>query len=322
MAYQTGQVADATALKTAITTFAALNGWTLTGDVLDRDGVFAELVVLNANQLRLRGAIDAGFVNAWSSNGRIVLNSWPATYHLFALTSPLMLMCVLNHDAVRFQHLGFGRVETRLGGWDGGQWYSASVNAIAWSNVPDKVPLSVSSTFTSQGSNNPQQGPSVSCAVPFIAGRFTGSASCSLYADVSNHGVGWSDSITTASTTGAPGGSFAHFVQMSQAMKPMIFRQPNAWNSQATLLRWRLFSLRNESKVSFLGELGHLRALRIDNLAPLDLITLGPDSWMVFPMVLKDAVNRNGGTTSVNDLFSDINAHSGTWGWAIRRDDL
>jgi hypothetical protein len=89
---------------------------------------------------------------------------------------------------------------------------------------------------------------------------------------------------------------------------PYVF-QPSAWNSEAVLLPLRCYFRRPSNMVSLIVDCEHARLLRIDNLTPGDVLTLGSDTWKVYPWHRKNTAARNGG--------SSID-HTGTFGWAVR----
>jgi hypothetical protein len=85
--------------------------------------------------------------------------------------------------------------------------------------------------------------------------------------------------------------------------------QPSAWNSEAALLPLRCYFRRPSSMLSLIVDCEHARLLRIDNLTPGDVLTLGSDKWKVYPWHRKNTAARTGG--------SGID-HTGTFGWAVR----
>ena len=86
---------------------------------------------------------------------------------------------------------------------------------------------------------------------------------------------------------------------------------PSAWNGESVLVPIQVITSRPSNLWSLVGELTHARYVRLDNLEPGQLITLGPDRWKVYPFYRKDATARDGG---------DGIDHTGTLGWAIRYD--
>jgi hypothetical protein len=89
---------------------------------------------------------------------------------------------------------------------------------------------------------------------------------------------------------------------------PYMF-QPSAWNAEAVLLPLRCYFRRPSSMLSLIVDCEHARLLRIDNLTPGDVLTLGSDKWKVYPWHRKNTAARNGGN------YID---HTGTFGWAVR----
>jgi hypothetical protein len=86
-------------------------------------------------------------------------------------------------------------------------------------------------------------------------------------------------------------------------------QQPSAWNAEAVLLPLRCYFRRPSNMLSLIVDCEHARLLRIDNLTPGDVLTLGSDKWKVYPWHRKNTAARNAGH-SVD--------HTGTFGWAVR----
>ena len=94
---------------------------------------------------------------------------------------------------------------------------------------------------------------------------------------------------------------------------PHIERSPSAWNGESPLLPIQAYVWRASAKCSLVVDMRHARYLRIDNYEPGQIITLGGDSWKVYPFYRKASSARNGG------IGID---HTGTFGWAIRYDGV
>ena len=77
------------------------------------------------------------------------------------------------------------------------------------------------------------------------------------------------------------------------------------------LLPLRCYKERPSYKSSLIADLANARLVRINNLAPGDIVTLGAEKWKTFPWYRKDLSYPNGGVTGNYN-------HSGTFGWAIR----
>jgi hypothetical protein len=211
-------------------------------------------------------------------------------------------VCVLNYNVNQFQYLAFGDV-TKFGTWTGGNWFSATMS-------------SQSTVLPSMLAGNPE------LVVDTVIGNqttefsYTGRASGGLFVmnDGSVGGAGSSlihTEIDAAMWLSTYRGDLPR-CETSSVIGPLISRIPNAWNSQAVLLPCHLLITRASNKRSVIGEIGHVRHLRVDNYNPGDIITIGSDRWKVFPWIKKDSSNRNGYRWGAY--------HSGTFGWAIRYD--
>jgi hypothetical protein len=307
MAYQTGTANNATDLKDIIETFAQASGWTLSSDILSKGQCHVRLTAINTDQgIKLEGANSADFLTGVCPNWAqvyIASAQWPIFYHLFAHGSPDTFACVLNHNVNEFRYLAFGDI-TKFGSWTGGNWFSATMGQNS---------LTIPSMQIRSDIDN---------VTPMLTGQTTGSVSFAESSSgailvYSNYGgVGTGGSFIYAEIDGAgwarPRSSDTVRISVSEGAGRLIDRMPNAWNSQAALLPYLLTANRPSNKVSVIGEIGHLRHLRIDNYNPGDIITLGPDRWKVFPWIQKDSSKRNG------DFWGY--QKSGTMGWAIRYD--
>jgi hypothetical protein len=100
------------------------------------------------------------------------------------------------------------------------------------------------------------------------------------------------------------------FMRWNRSIFPLYSRGPNA-DGDTPLLPLRAYLRRTSFRSSLIVDCAHARLVRIDNLEPRDVITLGPDQWRVYPWFRKSLIDPNGGT--------DI-THTGTTGWAIRFD--
>lgn len=296
MSYYSGTASSLADLRTALLTHAQADGWVLTGDVLSKAGVFFQIQV-TATNITCLGCESNAVVNPAPnvvSIGRIFERigyptreiTFPCNYEVFGFAQELYL--VVNYDVDSYQWMAFGKSTVPglagQGGWCGA---TQGILGIASSGTS---PIAISST---SGADTYEY----TSAALFWA---TAAEQAARNAWV-NHGLdahGWTYN----------GSQFSIPIGIRHNSL-LVSMQPSVWNSEATLLPLRCYKERPSYKASLIADLANARHLRIDNLVPGDILTLGSDQWKVFPWYRKDVASRNGGT--------NIN-HTGTFGWAIR----
>lgn len=297
MAYYSGTASSLADLRTALLTHAAADGWTLTGDVLSKAGVYFQIQV-TATHITCLGCESDAVANPAPnvvSIGRIFERSsyatreisFPCNYEVFGFAQELYL--VANYDVDAYQWMAVGKTSVPgvpgQGGWCGAMQGVLGVASSATS------PIAISST---SGGDTYEY----TAGALFWATYGDPPAARNAWVNHGMDGHGWTYNGSQFST---PIGI--------RHNSPLLSLQPSVWNSEATLLPLRCYKERPYYKASLIADLANARHLRIDNLAPGDILTLGSDQWKVFPWYRKDVANRNGGT--------NIN-HTGTFGWAIR----
>jgi len=308
MPYQTGQATSPANLRSSLYTFATANGWVDTAGVLSRGSNYVRIVAVDTESMTIEGDTDGTFTGgACGQSARIYVasTSWPVTYRFFTFGSPDFFACVVQYDVSRVQMMWFGDV-AKYGTWTGGNWFGASHSEA--SLAPNLVYLTaLTSGGTYVGTSNVfGNGP----AAPFWGtenrDQWTGSIdplrASFLHAEVDGHI--WPGSVGNEVWPSFP-----------ELADPLHQRQPNLWNSHAVLLPIWLFFPRPDSFYSPLGHVERMRTIRVANYNLGDVITLGPDRWMVFPWHLKDVTAPDGGLSPSGDL-----AHTGTFGCAVAYD--
>lgn len=308
MAYYSGTASTLADLRTALLTHAQSDGWTLTGDVLSKAGVYFQITV-DAENIKCLGCESNAIANPapgvvmigtiWKQTGKTTrLISFPCNYHVFGFAQELYL--VVNYDVERYQWMAFGK--TSVPGIPGqGGWCGATTGSyIAWSSsyyLNDYV----SQISPSEG------GSSYGCNCPGMfwatySGNYSSYRNCWVNSGLDSHGWTWN-----GTTTDTPIGI--------RHISTLLTTQPSVWNSEAVLLPLRAYKQRPSYKASLVADLDNARILRIDNLTPGDILTIGSDKWKIFPWYIKNSTYRNGPVDQV--LGSNLD-HSGTLGWAIR----
>lgn len=297
MAYYSGTAASLTALRTALLTHAQTDGWTLTGDVLSKAGVYFQ-IQNTATDLTCLGCESNAVVNPAPgvvSIGRIFIRTgyptreiaYPCNYEVFGFAQELYL--VVNYDTDSYQWMAFGK-STVPGLVGQGGWCGATIGGPVFDTNYDTDAIDISAI--SGGGYYAK-----TCAALFYRSYNFSAPIKNCWVNSGLDGQGW---LWGGSSDTAPIG-----IRHSQ----LLTFQPSVWNSESALLPIKAYKERPLYKASLIADLANARMLRIDNLAPGDILTLGTDKWKVFPWYRKNLAQRDGG--------SNIN-HTGTFGWAIR----
>lgn len=323
MAYYTGSAASLSALYTALTTQLLANGFSSSGNVYYKSGLYISLVQ-TSNRIEVRGgtgqtagsltggplAESIGGYDGTVSMGAIgtLGLQFPATYHLHINTSPDEVYLFVNESSTRWSWLAFGKSPS-AGNPGTGNWFGASVpgkrnNREAELGGPT---LEVTTNFTGTDSMG-----------FFMETDYSGATSnsdqpynCSIHHTLD--GNTWSKAGSEVGTDGAPGGvGWSTTPSSARTMIPLYplwMAQPNTWNNQTILLKPEIYVKRAGGKHSKVGSIEHSRYTRNTNYNDGDIITIGSDQWKVYPMVKKNTSTPNGG--------SQIE-HSGTIALAVR----
>lgn len=300
MPFVTGTAGNITEVRTALINACTANGWTLSGEVLHKGSVFVRLQIVGA-QLQLLGGtgIDAGNLLTGAGPNVTSIGTWgtdfsilyPATYEIHVHASPDEVYMVVNYNATDYQWCAFG--QSGIQGLPGaGVWYGASVppGAASVINVNDAG---------TQGNSQFRVTPVLFGTVSVVSTNFPSHI---------HHGFddgAWT-SVTASDTTDGQA------LNCIRSIAPLYVRQPNA-DGDGVLLPLRAYIARPGFRSSLALDCAHCRLIRIDNFEPRDLITLGPDTWRVYPWFRKSLVSRSGG--------SEL-SHTGTLGWAVRFDGV
>lgn len=308
MAYQTGVVTTASDLATTIKNFAVAQGWTLTGDVVSKNGCYVELTTPSSSELKVQGAKNGNFVapDLCPRNSRIFLTNWPtsAIYHLMSFDNPETIWCTINFGTIYYMHIGFGNVQ-KYGDWAGGMWFHAQhttsnkdlgcmtgINGYArpfYSNTPNNCALfwsQLDNSIISSASNN-------KCS--FLHCELRGEIWPAMGAinDASDYNI----------------------IHCPTIIGPLQKCNPNAFNGQTVLTPFQLFLQGTDGHMMPIGHVEHLRFVKLTNYNPGDIIQLGPDRWKLYPWFKLDTANPNGISYSSDDL-----ATTGVLGVAVRYD--
>lgn len=308
MAYYTGSVNSYADLLAAIHSACQANGWSLSNGVLSKGSAFVKLQLATAastNGIVIQGGtgnVGGTLTNPSPASPRLGRPStasshwqaevWPATYHIHINEQPDEVFVVMNFNVQYHYYLAFG-ISSVSGMTGTGLWCSATTRTAALnytSSTPGGVVI---------GPESGENGYYFGTCAPFWATN----AVPALYASdiVHTHaGAGWCsfDGLTNS-------------LLGISAMAPLITRSPNAWNAEAVLFPIKNYQKSDAGKVRLVLDMAHARYVRLNNLTPGEIITLGSDRWKVYPFYCKNAAQPNAGYGF---------QHTGTLGWAIRYD--
>ena len=300
MAYVTGSAASFADLKTAIYNAAVAAGYTLSNDIISKNGCFFKLTA-SASALALNGGTaqsgstltnPSGTVNMASpaSNGTIV---FPVNYEIHSFTSPDELYCFINYNSDYYQHMAFGKSAmpgVGLGAWITASWTS-SIGAGGFNLTVSKQAIS---PYPFNGAMN---------VGLFCGGNWSGPNAASYYRTTLD-GEAWY-SLEQNGT----------YYNAGTVVASLLTSLPNLSNQATVLLPIKAVKNRSSGGLTTVVDLQNARLCRIDNLTPGDLVTYGPDQWKIYPWYRKDINNRNGQSTSTS---TPRPTHSGTFGFAIK----
>jgi hypothetical protein len=301
MAYTTGTFNAFSDVLTALRNACVSAGWTLNGGrVLSKGTAFFDTLAATEN-IGVRGGTgySGGALTGAAANWGYARAprigdpmAFPATYHIQTWTGPDEVYLIINWSASFFTHLAFG--QSPVPGLPGlGSWFTGGV----------AQDFSVGNVSISTSENGNAGYNSVLCPAPFWPegnAVYDTSLGASSFVHHGLDGAGWS----------ARDGNYAYGTSAfakGHAL-PMLARSPNAWNGETVLCPILVTVGRPSGRCSLVAQLANARYVRLDNLEPGQIITLGGDQWKPWPFYRRDASFRDGNGSS----------HSGTLGWAIR----
>lgn len=315
MAYTSGTANSFSDLKNSIEAFCVANGWTLSSDVLSKDGCFYQLAVLSQGSgaypyLKLQGGtgqsgstvtgVPTGSHNSASiasANGNVI--SFPINYEIHLFSNPNEVYCVIEYNTGFYQFLSFGRSSIQgIGGT--GCWFTGS-----FVTNSDFTSLNASQCYIL--ASGPEYANTDSRSGRYNVGLFfegTGTGTACSFVHTGLDATPWRSSVNSSDLTGYRGAGYT--------VASLLIMLPNLSNQAEILLPIKPMALRSSGGLTAIVNLKNARYLRIDNVEPGDVIPYGSDQWKVYPFYKKDTGSRNGVGWFTGAL------HSGTFGCAIR----
>lgn len=315
MAYQTGTVNTLADINVTIRTFLAANGWTWDSgnSTIYKDSMYIKLFdttdyVYYQASTALTGGDVAPYVGMGLPN-RLTATptpspiTFPATY--FAFLNSDEFYFIINYNSTLYQYVCWGK-STMDVGTGTGTFISASLNYPRYT-IPGNYGSLISTV--ADGYSTYLVGSS-SSAAPFYGQAYYNSGNPSpdyvhtVLAETALPSNPWHIGDSTNDTYANIG---------NRDMSALISVQPNVWNGESILLPIRCYKKMQSSKTALVLDLQTAKQCRIDNFANKEEITVGSDTWKIFPFFQRNMTQRNG-PTSAEYMY-----HSGTFGWAIKK---
>jgi len=313
MAYLTGSASSFIDLKAAIESGCTANGWTLSNSILSKSGVFIKLVATSANIIISGGNGQSGssLTDECPRTSKIfqpthaaaIAIVFPVLYELFIYDNPIEVFCVINYNSDFYQNICFGK--SNVASLPGsGNWFGAS-SAGGLSESNSRASFFTGGTSTTfLGSASSTTHTSYICGFPFFVAYSASSTYSNYYVHSNLDSKGW-NYLPGADTTGdLLGPSYC---------ASLINALPSPFNNSSPLIPIKALVCRDSYGQSIVAQLENMKHVRIDNLLPGEIITLGSDKWKIYPHFRKDSLNRKLGSESTTPAGS-----SGTLGVAIR----
>jgi len=278
MAFENGVAASPTQLRDALQAFAVANGWTI--NRADDNGE-PRLFLSEADQfvqLRFRleeieyaGALGFSAGADWTDqagycgwDGDCWRLAYPLIYYFFAGAD--YIHCALEPSAGLFLHLSFGRL-VKAGAYAGGQY----VVGVYWSESSVNIDSPTDSDHVTLWDN-------LSYNMQSIAGM--------AYADIPEYTNKWGVFSGTGSSYGGAGYRLEGSGRTGYTSFPLHDYGPNSFNNLQPLYPFNVFASRDDDSgfMSFLGHAPGARFVNLEGYAPGAELTIGPDTWQVFPM--------------------------------------
>jgi hypothetical protein len=211
-------------------------------------------------------------------------------YHFFGGTSPDYLHVVVEISAGVFRHFHLGEL-VKAGSYTGGAYFTGTFWLMS---------------FQSFGyfANSPD---AAQHNAPF---DYAGAQRFAVRANIDGKATQWH-----TPQSGSPFGVRSVVrLQGWNFLQSLHQRSPSEFNQLTPFFPIQVHLERSSSLWSNAGYVPDMRYLNFANLSPGEVVTLGDDEWMVFPLVSKTAIWGNTGNTPEAQIPS-----SGPYGFAYKR---
>lgn len=298
MAYETGNALNTTDLLDKIRIFALAQGWTsnrfsaITGGYwlnLSKGAQFVNLTSHDVNgTISGQGATsyDSGSAHT-AQPGRISTNQWAVTndlvgpytgYHFFGGADYIHV--VVQVSPGRYAHFGFGTL-LKYGAYTGGEyvygtwWSFRSVGTFGSPNSTYHSPP-FDATYSTATSSSHDGGTYFTMVRFAEAASAQGSWLRTAQSVISGYATGFSRATNTSTPTDS-----------------IMARQPAVFNGMSQVVPIHISAVRNDTLVSWLGSPKDMRQFRMYYHEHGDVLAMGQDEWIVFPLKFKYPTNAS-----------------------------
>lgn len=308
MAYITGSATNFADMKTAIYNAAVAAGYTLSNDIISKNGCFFKLATTTQNIILSAGTGQSGstLTDACAQTVKIFqptnaaanIISFPVSYEIHSFTNPDELYFIIKYNSDFYQQLSFGK--SNIPGIGGtGAWFSGSSGGTVSETSSASSGMSGSVTSTGWGAGYPN-------LTPYIAGfPFCWSSTFSIsfnnsFVHSNLDGIGWHIN----------GGTTQGYIVGPNYCASLIASLPNLYNQATILIPVKCVVARASGGRTIVAQPANIRHCRIDNNVPGEIITFGSEQWKLYPIYRKNNSRRN--------LSSAYDKDSGSLGMAVK----
>lgn len=310
MAYITGSAANFADMKTAIYNAAVAAGYTLSNDIISKNGCFFKLAATTQNIILSAGTGQSGSTLTGAcaqtvkifqpTNAAANIISFPVSYEIHSFTNPDELYFIIKYNSDFYQQLSFGK--SNIPGIGGtGAWFSGSSGGTVSETSANSSAMTGIISNTVWGTGNSAH-PSYVAGFPFVYSTSGSTTYNNSFVHTNLDGIGWH--INTGTTQG--------YIVGPHYCSSLLASLPNLYNQATILIPVKCVVARASGGRTIVAQPANIRHCRIDNHVPGEIITFGSEQWKLYPIYRKNNLNRNFGS------ISTYPKDSGSFGMAVK----
>jgi hypothetical protein len=223
--------------------------------------------------------------------------SLPTTFaalDLFAGTNSegkLWAHIAVEEKPMIYHHFGFGSIEKFLN-FTGGDYISGGYYSWITTTNAGHATYGTWGSFTGIGAAYPQS--AMYCPNLDAANKIDSTYNYRLFSGpvgTSSNRPGVDFGYTSLRVAGGAT-SLPYVAKVGGELSPVSFPMPNSWSGTAPLLPIIFYAI-NGKDLNYAGPAGYFKGVRVLNIAnfnPRDEISLGPDTWKVYPVRAKQGI--------------------------------